>query len=70
MHSFASDEGMLPFAQPWPPIINTKPARALAIARAYIAAFFDQSLLGKSSALLNGPSSDYSEVTFENTSDK
>ncbi|MFN7929310.1 MAG: hypothetical protein U0Y68_15465 [Blastocatellia bacterium] len=70
MHSFASDMGMLPFAQPWPPIINTKPARALAIARAYIAAFFDQSLLGKSSALLNGPSSDYSEVTFENNFDK
>jgi predicted dienelactone hydrolase len=64
-HSFASDMGVMPFFTGWPPIMNTRPARALDIARAYFAAFLDQHLLETSSVLLNGQSSDYPEVTFE-----
>lgn len=58
-HSFASDMGVLPFFTGWPPMMNTKPARALDLARAYLAAFFAQHLQGKTSALLAGPSLDY-----------
>ncbi|WP_329491154.1 hypothetical protein OG618_32395 [Kitasatospora sp. NBC_01246] len=38
--------------------------RALAASRACLGAFFDQHLLGRPSALLNGPSADYPEVRF------
>jgi hypothetical protein len=44
--------------------------RTLVVTRAYIKAFFDQHLLGKTSSLLNGPSPDYPEVTFENAFEK
>lgn len=69
-HSFVSDMGVMPFFTGWPPVLNTKPARALDLARAYVAAFFEQHLAGKSSALLAGPSSDYLEATFENSFEK
>ncbi|MFD9597036.1 hypothetical protein ACFWA9_30380 [Kitasatospora sp. NPDC059973] len=36
--------------------------RALAASRACLGAFFDRHLLGRPSALLNGPSADYPEV--------
>ncbi|MFF0310721.1 alpha/beta hydrolase family protein [Streptosporangium sp. NPDC004379] len=39
-------------------------ARAMAITRRYIAAFFDQHLRGKPQPLLNGPSADHPEVEF------
>lgn len=41
------------------------PARSLRITGRYAEAFFDQYLNGKTAALLNGPSADYSEVAFE-----
>jgi dienelactone hydrolase len=41
------------------------PVRAHVVAKAYIEAFFGQYLNGKTSALLNGPSRDYPEISFE-----
>jgi dienelactone hydrolase len=41
------------------------PARALAITRAYVEAFFGHYLMGEKSPLLDGPSPEYSEVEFE-----
>jgi hypothetical protein len=41
------------------------PARALSITKAYVQAFFDQYLRGKKSALLNGASPEYPEITFD-----
>ena len=38
---------------------------ALAGAQAYVEAFFDRYLKGKAPALLNGPSPDFPEITFE-----
>jgi hypothetical protein len=43
------------------------PARALALTRAYLAAFFDQSLLGKPAGLLKGPAAEYPEAKFEHS---
>jgi hypothetical protein len=40
------------------------------VTKAYVEAFFDQHLLGKRSALLNGPSPDYPDATFENGVEK
>ena len=67
-HSFPSDYGLMPFTKNRAGSIE--PARALAVTRAYVVAFFDQHLLGKTSSLLNGPSQDYPEVTFENAFEK
>lgn len=39
--------------------------RMLALLNAYVGAFFDRYLLGKSTALLNGPSAEYPEVQLE-----
>ena len=38
--------------------------RAVKILRTYIVAFFDKTLKGQDSGLLNGPSKDYPEVQF------
>ena len=48
-----------------PPTGLIDPTRALAIANAYVVAFFDRYLQGKKSPLLDGPSPEYPEVTFE-----
>lgn len=40
------------------------PERALQIARAYTLAFFEKHLLGKAEPLLDGPSTDFADVTF------
>jgi dienelactone hydrolase len=48
------------------PIVGSiDPARALAITAAYIDAFFGEYLKGQSTSLLQGPSPDYPEVSFE-----
>ena len=44
---------------------SINPARALGITQAYVEAFFGQYLKGEKSALLNGPSPEYPEVSFE-----
>ena len=67
-HPFPSDMGLMPFAKDWRH--DADPARALAVTKAYVEAFFDQHLLGKRSALLNGPSPDYPDATFENGVEK
>jgi hypothetical protein len=67
-HSFPCDYGVMPFTKDRAGSIE--PARALAVTRAYVVAFFDHHLLGKTSSLMNGPSPDYTEVTFENTFEK
>ncbi|HVN14126.1 MAG TPA: hypothetical protein VMT73_00175 [Anaerolineales bacterium] len=43
----------------------TQPERGLEITNAYLVAFFDESLKGVNSGLLQGPSSAYPEVQFE-----
>jgi dienelactone hydrolase len=40
------------------------PARAVAVQRAYLLAFFTETLLGRRQQLLDGPSASYPEVTF------
>jgi dienelactone hydrolase len=67
-HSFATDTGLMPYAMA--SMRDPNRSRTLAVTRAYVKAFFDQHLLGKASSLLNGPSPDYPEVTFENTFEK
>jgi dienelactone hydrolase len=48
------------------PIVGSiDPARALAITAAYVEAFFGQYLKGQSTSLLQRPSPDYPEVSFE-----
>lgn len=41
------------------------PVRAIDISRAYTSAFFDKHLKGIDQDLLDGPSEDFPEVTFE-----
>jgi hypothetical protein len=41
------------------------PARALTITKVYVEAFFGEYLEGRKSPLLNGPSREYPEITFE-----
>jgi dienelactone hydrolase len=41
-----------------------EPARAVAVQRAYLLAFFTETLLGRRQRLLDGPSATYPEVTF------
>jgi dienelactone hydrolase len=67
-HSFSADFGFLPFI----PTSAKKagsgtidPARALTITKAYVEAFFGEYLEGRKSPLLNGPSPEYPEITFE-----
>jgi hypothetical protein len=62
-HSFATDTGLMPYAIP--SMRDPNRVRILAVIRVYIKAFFDQHLLEKTSSLMNGPSPDYPEVSFE-----
>jgi hypothetical protein len=66
-HSLSSDFGLLPFVPPSARKAGDTidPARALAITRAYVEAFFGEYLEGRKSPLLNGPSPEYPEITFE-----
>jgi hypothetical protein len=48
-----------------PPLLGSiAPARALAVTEAYLEAFFDEYLQGKSTRLLSGPSPEYPEISF------
>ncbi len=40
------------------------PNRAIAVQRAYLAAFFDQELRHRHSSLLDGPDNKYPEISF------
>ncbi|MCL5280336.1 MAG: hypothetical protein M1376_10565 [Planctomycetes bacterium] len=67
-HGFSTDGGLLPFfpASARAELVGTiDPARALTITKAYVEAFFGEYLEGKKSPLLNGPSPEYPEITFE-----
>ena len=59
----------LPMLSPLTPLLGLsgeiESERALAIINAYTLAFFDQVLKGEPSPLLDGPSPDYPEVSFE-----
>lgn len=67
-HGFSADGGLLPF---FPPSAKAEsvgtidPARALTITKAYVEAFFGEYLEGRKSPLLDGPSPEYPEITFE-----
>ncbi|ROT26070.1 hypothetical protein [Micromonospora sp. HM5-17] len=54
--------GIIPSADPWMGTID--PDRSIAAQRAYIRAFFDRTLLGRDSHLLDGPSAAYPEANF------
>jgi dienelactone hydrolase len=67
-HPFSKDFGVMPFmaqgtvSRPeW-----TQPARALRLTATFVEAFFNQHLNGKRERLLDGPSAEYPEITFEN----
>ena len=67
-HGFSGDGGFLPFfpaSAKRAELGSNNPARALAITRAYVEAFFGEYLEGRKSPLLNGPSPDFPEITFE-----
>ena len=73
-HNFPSDMRLMPFlsqAAPDPrgpvPVLAglIDPSRALAITVRYVVAFFDRYLSGTATSLLDGPSRDQPEVTFE-----
>lgn len=66
-HMFSSDLWLLPLVRSTmkDQMGSIDPVRALAITKAYVAAFFGEYLEGKKSPLLAGPSSDYPEVRFE-----
>ena len=67
-HGFSGDGGFLPFLPASAKKADSgtiDPARALTITIAYAEAFFLEYLAGKKSPLLNGPSPEYPEITFE-----
>lgn len=53
------------FGAPTPLVGSANPARTLAVTCAYVEAFFGHYLKGERTALLDGPSLDYPEVTFK-----
>lgn len=67
-HFFSADWGFMSFV---PQSAKAErvgvidPARALAITKSYVEAFFDEYLKGTRTDLLNGPSTAYPEITFE-----
>jgi hypothetical protein len=66
-HTFSSDLRVLPFL---PASMRSSssaldPARALTTTSAYVTAFFDQYLGAKPQSILDGPSPEYPEITFE-----
>jgi predicted dienelactone hydrolase len=54
-----------PFRLRMPLVGSIDPARALTITEKYVEAFFGEYLQGKRSPLLNAPSSEYPEITFQ-----
>jgi hypothetical protein len=66
-HSFSGDWGMLPFipASVKKELGTIDQARALTITKAYVEAFLGEYLEGRKSPLLNGPSAEYPEISFE-----
>ena len=66
-HMSFSDTGWLPFmADSYKATLGAiDPERALRVAEDYIEAFFDQSLKGKATALMQAPSTEYPEARFE-----
>src|SRR5262249_36239681 len=66
VHSFPSDVRVMPFL---PPVAaksqRIAPARALPVTAAFLEAFFNEHLNGQREPLLNGPSREYPEITFE-----
>ena len=67
-HGFSQDWGLLPFipaSAKRAGLGTIDPARALTVTKAYVEAFFGEYLEGKKSPLLNCPSPDYREITFE-----
>jgi dienelactone hydrolase len=67
-HSFSGDFGFLPFIPTSAKQTGSgtiDPARALTITKAYVEAFFEEYLESRKSPLLNGPSPEYPEITFE-----
>jgi hypothetical protein len=66
VHAFPADIRLMPFASAAGQANGlTDPARALAITASYIEAFFQRHLEGKSTQLLDGPSTRFPEVSFE-----
>ena len=73
VHAFSKDFRLIPFMsqsagnRPASMASGTAidPVRALRVTGAFVEAFFDQYLNGKTAALLKGLSSDYPEVIFE-----
>ena len=59
--------GMLPFipASVKKELGTIDQARALTITKAYVEAFLGEYLEGRKSPLLNGPSAEYPEISFE-----
>jgi pimeloyl-ACP methyl ester carboxylesterase len=66
-HMFSSDLWLMPLVRNSmkDQMGSIDPVRALAITKAYIAAFFGEHLEGTKSSLLEGPSPDYPEVRFD-----
>jgi dienelactone hydrolase len=64
-HGSFDDLKLMPFTNRRSDSID--PARALAVTKAYVKAFFSQHLMGKMSSLLSGASPDYPEATVERT---
>ena len=67
-HGFSQDWGLLPLiptSLKKTALGTIDPARALTITKTYVEAFFGEYLEGRKSPLLNGPSPEYPEITFE-----
>jgi len=66
VHSFSSDVRVMPFSPQ--AAANTQlipPARALGVTATFLEAFFSEHLNGQRRPLLNGPSREFPEITFE-----
>jgi len=72
VHSFPSDVRVMPFfsAQAATSSQLIPPARALRVTATFLAAFFTKHLNGQPELLLNGPSGEYPEITFERGSSR
>jgi dienelactone hydrolase len=65
-HNYIADNGfLLPLIPSLEEGATIDPERALRITTDYVLAFFDQHLKGEAISLLDAPSADYPEVTFE-----
>jgi dienelactone hydrolase len=75
VHAFSSDIRLMPFTAPATASARSgsradllPPARALQVTATFVEVFFNQYLNGRTERLLSGPSADYPEITFEQTS--